>query len=101
MMTGRIDHERNRNGNRLPRLVPGLLLTLLMISSGILAESPLELSVGEVRRRALQDNRGVQAAREDVNKAKSEIVTARAGALPEIRGVIPGAICGFLVMWRL
>jgi outer membrane protein TolC len=55
-----------------------------MISSGISAESPLELSVSEVRQRVLQSNRGVQVAKEEVTKAQSEIVTARAGAFPEI-----------------
>lgn len=83
-MTGRRDHRNYRPGARAERLALCLLFTLMMVSSGLTATSPLELSVEEVRRRALQFNRGVLVAREDVNKAKAEIVTARAGAFPEI-----------------
>ncbi len=61
-----------------------VLFTLLMVSSGLTAVAPLELTVQEVRQRVLQSNRGVQAAKEEVSKARADITTARAGAFPEI-----------------
>lgn len=42
------------------------------------------LTIGDVRRLALEHNRTYLSALEDVTKAQSEITIARAGALPEI-----------------
>lgn len=83
-MTGRIEKNSYSAGPRTLGSALWVLFTWLMVSSGVTAMEPLELSVEEVRQRALQSNRGVRSAREEVNKAKFEIVAARAGAFPEI-----------------
>jgi len=44
-----------------------------------------DLTVPEVRRRALEANRQYLSAREEVTKARADIVQARAGAFPDIR----------------
>lgn len=83
-MTGRFEKDSSGAGTGLFRSALCVLFTLTIVSSGLTATTPLKLSVEEVRLRALQSNRGVQAAKEEVNKARSEIVSARAGAFPEI-----------------
>lgn len=84
MMIGRIEHRFHGAGMRAYGSALCVLFTLLMVSSGMTASSPLKLSVEEVRQRVLQSNRGVQVAKEEVTKARSDITTARAGAFPEI-----------------
>ncbi|MDH3890217.1 MAG: TolC family protein [candidate division Zixibacteria bacterium] len=68
---------------RLLVVVPLALIVVALLVGNAPAQE-LKLTVEEVRQRVLQSNRGVQSAKEEVNKAKSEIVTARAGAFPEI-----------------
>ncbi|UCD63562.1 MAG: TolC family protein [Candidatus Zixiibacteriota bacterium] len=71
------------------KTIPGLAVPLAWVCliifsavSGGRAETPL--TVEDVRRMALEFNRTYLAAEEDVVKARSDVTTARAGALPEI-----------------
>ncbi len=63
----------------------GMALTLVTTSvSSADAAAPLKLTVADVRDRALQFNRNYLSAREEVDKARGDVVKARAGALPII-----------------
>ncbi|UCG60647.1 MAG: TolC family protein [Candidatus Zixiibacteriota bacterium] len=64
-------------------IAAGLTLCLILITAGGLgAKTPL--TVDDVRRMALDFNRTYLSAEEDVVKARSEVTSARAGALPDI-----------------
>lgn len=63
-------------------LVATVILWSTIVSTGLAA--PVVLTVAEARARALRYNRYYLSAQEDLNKAKTEITSARAGILPEV-----------------
>ena len=78
-------HRKRTAGNQLTNraLMAGLFLLCVMLCET--AKPEAVLTVTEVRHRALEYNRTYLAAKEEVNKAQSDIIKARAGALPDLR----------------
>jgi outer membrane protein TolC len=61
-----------------------MVLVVLMLITAELSRGQMTLTIEDARRMALEFNRGYLSAREEVRIAQSEIVKARAGALPSI-----------------
>jgi len=78
-------YRKRTAGNQLTirAHIAGLFLLCVMLCET--AKPETVLTVTEVRHRALEYNRTYLAAKEEVNKAQSDIIKARAGALPDLR----------------
>ena len=69
---------------RLLLIASATALVLLCAGLYRVAEAKTALTITDVRQRALQFNRTYLASKEEVSKAQSDIIKARAGALPNL-----------------
>lgn len=60
------------------------VMAILLLLAFCVAESKTILTVDKVRDLAMEHNRQLQSARKELDRAKGDIISARAGALPQI-----------------